>query len=149
LIGRAERVANEQMSAVAIDWSSAEVRDGRLEVWLDGDPPRGWKAGFTRTLALLNAEDGGKVRLLKGRIRVDGVPEGDEERLRHLLESAVTQANASHERRHAEADSAAGGGQGHDADQPKSVDAEMTGRFRSFADDGRDPGGAAPAPGSA
>src|SRR5689334_21365732 len=83
------------MSDLMIDWCSAEVRDGRLEVALRGEPPNDGKKSFERTLGLLQGGDRGKVKLTKGKLRVDDVGEGTEDRLRHFLESVVAQANAS------------------------------------------------------
>jgi hypothetical protein len=119
------------MSAVMLDWSSAEVRDGKLEVALRGDPPTGWKDGFVRTVALLHGDEWGKVTVKKDRIRVHRVVEGDEDRLRHFLESVVLQANAAveppeaevHERDEAE------------DDESSDLNTAMTQRFRSFAAD--------------
>jgi hypothetical protein len=45
------------MSGVTLDWSSAEVRDGKLEVRLRGERPPGWKDSFERTVALLAGGD--------------------------------------------------------------------------------------------
>lgn len=117
------------MSGVRLDWSSAEVREGKLEVGLQGEPPEGWQDTFDRTVALLPGGDWVKVRLKKGRVRVHGVVEGSEERLHHFLESVVLQANA------------AGGPDENDdperedenGEEPDSLDAELTERFRSFA----------------
>jgi hypothetical protein len=53
------------MSGVTLDWSSAEVRDRRLELRLRGELPRGWKQSFERTVALLDGGEWGKVRLMK------------------------------------------------------------------------------------
>ena len=83
------------MSGVTLDWSSAEVSDGTLEVSLQGEPFAGWEDGFDRTVALLPGGEWGKVRLKKNRIRVHHVREGCEERLRHFLESVVLQANTA------------------------------------------------------
>ena len=117
------------MSGVRLDWSSAEVRDGKLEVALRGELPTGWKAGFVRTVALLHGDEWGKVKLKKDRIRVHHVSEGDEDRLRHFLESVVLQANAAAEPAEAEAhkDGAA------DDDDSSNLNTAMTERFRSFA----------------
>ena len=119
------------MGVVEVDWSSAEVHDGTLEVELRGELPRGWKDSFERTVGLLGAGRRGDVELKKGRVRVSEVTEGDESRVRHFLESVVLQANSGHEEPESEApeDDEA------DEDEPEGVDAEMTERFRSFAGD--------------
>ena len=116
------------MSGVALDWPSAEVRQDRLEVALQGELPKGWKDSFARTVAALPGGQWGKVTLKKGRVRVSHVAEGCEDRLRHFLESVVLQANAT-----AEPVDAHGDG---DADkQPDDLNVAMTERFRSFAAD--------------
>ncbi len=119
------------MSGVSLDWSSAEVRDGKLEVALRGELPAGWKDSFVRTVTLLHGDEWGKVTVKKDRIRVHRVAEGDEDRLRHFLESVVLQANAAVEPVEAE-DHKDG-----DADEDESSDLNtaMTRRFRSFAAD--------------
>ena len=113
---------------VWLDWSSAEVRDGKLEVALRGELPAGWKDGFDRTVALLPGGEWGKVGLKKDRVRVHEVADGSEDRLRHFLESVVQQANASAEPAEAKAHDEQG-----DADQSSDLNDTMTERFRSFA----------------
>jgi hypothetical protein len=122
------------MSGVMVDWSSAEVREGTLDVALRGELPSGWKDTFDRTARLLSAGDWGKVRLKKNGVRVHDVAEGDEERLRHFLESVVLEANEAHPQEEAE------GGENRDTDDDDSddPDAEMTERFRSFASEQHD-----------
>ena len=119
------------MSGAALDWTSAEVRDGKLEVTLRGELPKGWKAGFERTLALLPGREWGKVSLRKDRIRVQDVAEGVEDQLRHFLESVVLQANTAvapaEQDAHDDGDA--------DDDESSDLDAVMTERFRSFAAD--------------
>src|SRR5579884_3066387 len=117
------------MSDVRLDWSSAEVREGKLEVELQGERPDGWEDTFDRTVALLPGGDWGKVRLKKDRVRVHDVVEGSEERLHHFLESVVLQANAAHEAAEPEDPEP----QGESPEEPNSLDAELTERFRSFA----------------
>jgi hypothetical protein len=122
------------MSGVTLDWSSAEVRDGKLEVGLGGELPRGWKHSFQRTVALLGRGRWGEVTLKKDRVRVHQVEEGSEDRLRHFLESVVLQANAEHEPPEADADEDPDA----DEDADEGPDAEMTKRFRSFAGEADD-----------
>jgi hypothetical protein len=120
------------MSGVALDWSSAEVHDGTLEVGLNGERPKGWKESFERTVALLHGRNW-TIELKKDRVRVQDVAQGSEDRVRHFLESVVLQANADHEetrpdpREEPEAEE-------DEADEPEGPDVEMTERFRSFAD---------------
>lgn len=113
---------------MTLDWSSAQVRDGKLEVSLRGELPPGWQDSFDRTVALLPGGEWGKVRLKKDRIRVHDVAEGCEDRLRHFLESVVLQANTSAEPPGAEAHDEAGAD-----DALSQPDGAMTERFRSFA----------------
>lgn len=119
------------MSGVKLEWSSAEVRDGTLEVGLRGELPRGWKDSFVRTATLLGGGDWGKIKLKKDRVLVSRVAEGGENRLHHFLESVVLQANAAHER----IEPKGGEDPKTDEDEPDGIDAEMTERFRSFAKD--------------
>lgn len=113
------------MDDVTLDWASAEVDDGRLEVPLRDDAPREWKVTFKRTVALLPGGEWGKVVLKKSRVRVHDVAEGTEDELRHFLEGVVQQANASNEEQANDT---------RDGDsEVDDRDAQMTARFRSFA----------------
>jgi hypothetical protein len=79
-----------------LDWSSAEVSDGKLTVDLTGKPPKEWRASFSRTAVLLGSGDWEtKVDTRRGSIRIAGVAPGDEERIRQLLEGAVLEANST------------------------------------------------------
>ena len=123
------------MEIVKLQWASAEVNDAVLTVPLEGDVPKGWKQSFERTVQLLGAGEWGEVSLKKGTVKVSDVAPGAEEKLRHHLESVVTQANAAHEaQEQAETPDDEDPGRGDD-EQPSSPDAEMTDQFRSFADD--------------
>ncbi len=119
------------MSSIKLEWTGAEVKDATLTVALEGKQPKGWKQSFERTVKLLGDGDWGEVRLGKGTVQVSDVTPGTEDKLRHHLEAIVTQANAANEKssdedRDKEAD---------DAKEPEGPDAEMTGRFREFAED--------------
>lgn len=117
------------MAAPSLDWSSAQVRDATLEVSVTGARPKGWRKSAQRTVRLLGSGDWGDVSVGKGTVCVTEVSAGEEERLRHFLESVVEQANADHSSP-GEADGAeseAG------SEAPAGPDAEMTERFRSFA----------------
>lgn len=130
------------MSDVKLNWSTAKVEDSKLTVDLDGELPAGWNESFDAVARLLaSSADWGEVKL-KGKksVRVSEVPEGSEERLRHFLESVVEQANADHRPEESERDKADGSdeddqdkGGDDDRDEP-GPDAEMSERFRSFAD---------------
>ena len=123
------------MSGPQLDWSQAEVKNGKLTVSVAGDPPRGWKDTFERTARLLSNGEWDDVTLNKHAVRVDGLQPGSEEKLRFFLESVMQEANATHEPpedvAQDETDTAdeATAGSGRDT----STDAEMTERFRSFA----------------
>ena len=123
------------MDPPRLDWSSATVSDGKLSVKIEGDPPDGWQDSFTTTVALLGGRDLGTVELRKRTARVKGITPGDEERVRHMLESAVQQANADHEQSDKEDEQHERNDEASDQDHA-SVDQEMTERFRSFASDG-------------
>jgi hypothetical protein len=126
------------MSDVKLNWSTAKVEDSKLTVDLDGELPSGWKHSFDAVARLLsNSTDWGEVSL-KGKksVRVTDVSEGSEERLRHFLESVVEQSNADHRPDESEDDSRSDADERDDddaADEP-GPDAEMSERFRSFAD---------------
>jgi hypothetical protein len=122
------------MEAPRFDWSTAKVSDGELSVKLVGDAPRGWKASFNATVALLGGRDLGTVELRKRTARVDGVSPGDEERVRHLLESAIQQANAAHQVDDAPEDAPEDDAP-EETPEDRTDDDEMTERFRSFASD--------------
>src|SRR5579859_6866336 len=115
------------MSVVKLEWESAEVKDATLIVALEGELPKGWKESFERTVKLLGDGDWGAVELKKGTVRVSDVPAGSEDKLRHHLEGIVAQANAAHEEEDDD-----------DDEEREGPDAEMTDRFRSFAEDDDD-----------
>jgi hypothetical protein len=121
------------MSEPRLQWSAAEVRGGKLAVPIEGDMPDGWRDTFAKTIQLLDAGDWAAIKVKKQGVRVTGVTRGSEERLRHLLEGAVQEANATHvsadERdEDNEDDEHDAAGEGADP-----TDADMTERFRSFA----------------
>jgi hypothetical protein len=127
------------MSDVKLNWSTAKVDDSKLTVGLDGEMPSGWKDSFEAVARLLaSSADWGEVTLKKKSVAVADVSEGSEERLRHFLESVVEQANADHQPDDSERDDS-----DEDADEDEErdddsddagPDAEMSERFRSFAD---------------
>ena len=121
------------MANVKLQWGGAEVENAVLTVPLDGERRKGWKRSFETTVRLLGDGDWGEVKLKKGAIQVSQVAPGTEEKLRHHLESVVAQANAADsEAEEKPSDSG--------EDEPTGPDAEMTGRFRSFADESEDAG---------
>jgi hypothetical protein len=110
---------------VQIDWGSAEVDDGRLTVPLTGKPPKKWAEAVTRVIDRLQRgnERWGAITVTRKQVRVDAVEAGTEADLRHLLESAVLQANSEFD----------------DGDEPdderSEADQQMTDAFRAFGDD--------------
>ncbi|MBV9804840.1 MAG: hypothetical protein JO130_16690 [Solirubrobacterales bacterium] len=118
------------MSDVKLEWASAEVEDARLTVTLKGEVPKGWKQSFERTVQLLGDGEWGAVTLKKQTVQVSDVSQGSEDKLRHHLESIVAQANADQEPRERDAGADGDG----DGEEPEGPDAEMTGRFRAFAE---------------
>src|SRR2546423_8778678 len=89
--------APESNSQPRLDWGQAEVKDGKLTVSVAGEPPNGWKDTIEKTAALLGSGDWDTVRMKKQTVTVEGVRPGNEDKLRHFLESVVQQANATHE----------------------------------------------------
>ncbi len=120
---------------VKLDWSSAEVHDGKLAVALEGRPKKKWKDAFDRTIRLLNRGAWDEVTLKKGRVSLRSIKPGDEDRVRHFLESVVLEANsalAPTDDRGGAFDEGANGPEADDEDEDPT-DREMTERLRSFA----------------
>jgi len=113
------------MSSVKLEWGSAEVEDARLTVALEGEVPKGWKESFERTVRLLGDGEWGEIQLKKGTVQVSNLTPGTEDKLRHHLEAIVAQANAAQEEDRSDQDDG----------KPEGPDAEMTDRFRTFAED--------------
>jgi hypothetical protein len=118
------------MPAPTLDWSTAVVKEAVLTVELKGKAPSGWKQGFATIVRLLGGGEWGDVAIKKQTVRVKDVVEGQEDKLRHFLDSVVEQANASHpgkpEQSGAETEA--------EPDAADGPDAEMTKRFRAFAE---------------
>jgi hypothetical protein len=116
---------------VQIDWGSAEVDDGRLTVPVTGKPSKKWADAVTRVIDRLQrgSERWGAIKVTRKQIRADAVEPGTEADLRHLLESAVLQANSEFD----------------DDDEPdderSDADRQMTDVFRAFGDDQHAPSG--------
>lgn len=128
------------MEQTQLDWSTAEVHDGTLTINLDGKPPKEWIARFKTTVRLLNHGSWEKVELKKGKITVKTITVGDEDRVRHFLESAVLEADTvlAPDESDADADDDA-----EDNDDAASTqdgpDVELTERFRAFASSDSEP----------
>ena len=113
------------MTPTQLDWDGAAVRDGTLDVGLTAPPSRTWARRFRSALAMLDRVDGewGEVRLRRATVTVGDVREGSEARLRHLLDSAVVEANGEPgSERPAER-----------ADEQRARDRRMTETFRGGA----------------
>jgi hypothetical protein len=107
------------MADLQLDWSSAEVSQGKLSVSLDGKPTKEWRARFERTVQLL---DHGTW----------AVEPGSEEKLRFFLDSVVQEANGEQPDENDDEE--------RDGDQVETEpeadddpDREMTDRFRASA----------------
>src|SRR6185312_12516460 len=116
-----------------IDWATASVRDGRLTVEIAGGPEQEWSDRVGAIIERLDRPGSawGEVAVEKSAFRVNDVPEGAEADLRHLLESAVLQANAEF---------APDEEAGDDDDACSDEDRAMTTAFRAFAGSGEDAG---------
>jgi hypothetical protein len=121
------------MSEPSLDWGTAAVADGELVVSVNGELPSGWKRAFEATAKLLGHGEWQAVKLKKQRLRVGGVSPGDEDRLRHFLESVIQQTNADRAEEEDEPDEDERAEDEETGDDAPGTDSEMTERFRSFA----------------
>lgn len=128
------------MEQTELDWSTAEVNAGTLTVTLGSKPPKEWIARFKTTVRLLNRGSWEKVEVKKGEISVKTITAGDEERVRHFLESAVLEANSALPPDESNTDSHDAVEDNDDAaSRQDGPDAEMTKRFRAFASSDSEP----------
>jgi len=122
-----------------IDWKTASVDDATLTVEITGKPGRTWTARVQEIFERLDRAGSpwGAIKVKKGTLRVEDVTPGSEADLRHLVESAVLQANAEFAPDEEDED---------DGAERSAEDREMTERFRSFSaePDGEDEGEDAP-----
>jgi hypothetical protein len=118
-------VAKDDHPQASIDWASAAVKGGDLTVALAGEPNTAWARRVQAVLERLERPSSGwgATKVTKTSIAVEAVAAGAEDDLRHLLDSAVQQANADFA---APEESDAGDG------EPSEADAAMTEAFRSF-----------------
>ncbi len=116
------------MEDVRLNWAQATVEHAKLTVSLEGEMPSGWKKSFEKTVRLLGGGEWGDVELKKRTVQVADVAPGNEDKLRHYLEGVVEQANAAHR---ADEDD---GSRADDDRSHEGPDAQMTERFRAFAD---------------
>ena len=113
-----------------IDWATASVRDGRLTVEIAGDPGGEWSDRLEEIVERLDRPGSawGKASVESSTLSVKDVEEGAEADLRHLLESAVLQANAEF----------APDDDDENDDAGSAEDRAMTAAFRAFAGSGDD-----------
>jgi hypothetical protein len=116
-----------------IDWTTASVDDAKLTVEIGGDPGAKWSRRLQEIVERLDrgGSGWGEIAVKKKRLHVSSLTEGCESDLRHLVDSAVLQANAEF----AADDEDDGDGGDDDRSEP---DRDMTDRFRSFSDDAAD-----------
>jgi hypothetical protein len=123
------------MSEAKLDWSTAKVKDAKLTVGITGDIPSGWKDSFDTTARLLGRSgDWGEVSMKGKKVTVVDVTSGSEDRLRHFLESVVEQSNADHRQDDEDEEQRDDDERDESDDEDAGPDAEMSDRFRSFAD---------------
>lgn len=129
------------MTNLQLDWSTAEVSEGKLTVSLDERPTDEWVASFERTAQLLDHGTWPGVKLKKQEISVKQVEPGSEEKLRFFLESVVQEANAAQgpddeASEDEQPDEEEPGDEPEDEEDPgadSDPDREMTDQFQSFA----------------
>jgi hypothetical protein len=128
------------MPEPTLDWSTAEVKDSKLTVQVDGDLPDGWQDTFNTTVKLLGGGSWGEIKLEEQKAEVSDPAAGDEEKIKHFLESVVQQANATHRSDEDEDEEQGEDGERDEEDEEESEqesdeDKEMADRFQSFAKD--------------
>jgi hypothetical protein len=116
-----------------LDWSAAQVKEGRLSVKVTGKLDDEWEQTFARTLALLSSSGTwGTVGFKKGKVTVDDMQEGAEDNVRFALDGAVQEANAHHADDDAdESDETSDDDHESEGDD---TDRRMTDRFRDSSD---------------
>jgi hypothetical protein len=84
------------MADVAIAWASSEVTDGRLTVAYTEKASQDWTERLQAVLERLASRGSGwgSIEVKKKKLHIDAVQPGAEADLRHLLDSALLQANA-------------------------------------------------------
>jgi hypothetical protein len=118
------------MQTPALEWNAAAVHDGSLSVQVSGDPDEEWADTFARTLILLSSDSAwgpATYDAKAGAVTVEGVSEGDEDKIRFSLDAAVQEANAHHA---AGADAQDSEDNDENEDRGDDADTRMTDRFR-------------------
>jgi hypothetical protein len=114
-----------------LDWSSAEVTDGRLTVPLTGDADSAWTEEFAWVAERLSGGGSvtwGEVKAAKQKVTVAGVQPGAEAEVRHFLESILQQVNADQAKADEDGEERGPG------DDETGPDRQMTEAFRDFAE---------------
>ena len=107
-----------------IDWATAVVEGRALTVELTGESSRQFASHLQHVLSRLETRGVGAIKVTKRRIKVAEVEPDGADDLRHLLESAVVQANADLIPPVAET---------HNDVVEDDVDTTLTAAFRGFA----------------
>ncbi len=105
-----------------IDWATSAVAGRVLTVELTGEPSQRFASHLDGVLSRLGTRGAGAIKVTKRRIKVEAVDADRADDVRHLLESAVAQANADLVRT---ADAA--------STEQDDIDATLTAAFRGFA----------------
>jgi hypothetical protein len=114
------------VSAVEIDWGSAQVRSGELNVKFAAEPSSAWRKRFGLLARRLErpGESWGEITVKKTRIRVSEISEGAESDVHHFLESVVLETNAAEQQDPVTTDD--------EQDGLDAVDRRMTDAFQRF-----------------
>lgn len=123
------------MTALQLDWSTAEVSHDRLTVGFSDRTPKEWREAFARAAALLGQGTWHVDSVKRRSVRISPVRIGEEERVKHFLESAVFEANATimSEDELFDPGSADEDAEHDEHDAETSPDEELTARFRAFS----------------
>jgi hypothetical protein len=124
-------MAEQEAAHAEIDWSTAEVTDGKLTVKLTGEPSKDWAKRVGAIVDRLQSSGGWNIAVDEKRIEVEPVEPGAEADVRHFVESAVLQANADFAPDESDEEEQAEGSE---------QDAAMTEAFREFGDASGDDG---------
>ena len=114
----------EAVDEVRIDWAEATVDGGQLTAPLAGEPTKEWAERVASVIERLHSGNSnwGAIKVTKKKVTVADVTAGAEQDLRHLLESAVMQANADFAAPKQDSE-----------DERSREDQQMTDAFQQFA----------------
>src|SRR4051794_1669421 len=116
----------DQEAHAGVDWSTAEVTEGKLTVKLSGEPSKEWAERVGVIADRLQSSGGWNIAVDERRIEVEPVEPGSEADVRHFLEGAVLQANADFAPEESDEEEQSSGSE---------EDAAMTEAFREFGDE--------------